>query len=304
MILVWNILKVIGIILLCILALLILFLVCVLFVPIRYRLKAVRNVLEEEPVKADIKIHWLLHLVTATFIYPTQSFLKIKVLGIPIYSSEKNRQAKEADIDDVPKPQKDSHGSEETVQISEIKTEHILCEEKIENSTELETELEERLSEQEDEPTILKFIKKLFNLLKNIKYTILKLYDKIKKIISDIRYYIAIIKSDCFQRTFTLCKKELFLLTKSVFPKKIKGDLLVGTGDPASTAQILAIHGMLYPILGNHINITPDFENAIFEGNIFIKGNISVFRILKTAIKIYFNKDLRKVIRLLKREAV
>ena len=171
------------------------------------------------------------------------------------------------------------------------------------SASELESELEQKLSEEEDIPTIKKFIQKLFNIVKNIKYTILKLYDKIKKIIKDILYYIAVLKSNCFQRAYAVCKTEIYLLVKSICPRKITGNFVVGTGDPASTAQILAIHGMLYPFIGNHINITPDFENSIFEGDLFIKGKITVVKLLRTAIKIYFNRDIRKVIRLLKREA-
>ena len=131
----------------------------------------------------------------------------------------------------------------------------------------------------------------------------MQICDKIKHVISNIRYYLAVIQSNCFKRAFSLCKTEVFSLIKSILPRRIKGTFLVGTGDPASTAQILAVHGMLYPIIGNHITITPDFENAVIEGDLLVKGRITVFKALKTAIKVYFNKDVRKVLRLLKREA-
>ena len=79
---------------------------------------------------------------------------------------------------------------------------------------------------------------------------------------------------------------------------------MIGTGDPASTGQVIAIYGILYPLLGNHIDIIPDFEQQIVEGDLLIKGKITLFRLVKTAWIVYFNKDLRRLIKLLKREAV
>lgn len=109
------------------------------------------------------------------------------------------------------------------------------------------------------------------------------------------------LQSDSFKRAFDLCRNEVFSLISSILPRKLIGHVTVGTGDPASTAQILAVHGILYPLIGNHIFITPDFENSVLEGDFYMKGKITVFKILKTAGKVYFNKDLRRVIRLLKR---
>ena len=43
-------------------------------------------------------------------------------------------------------------------------------------------------------------------------------------------------------------------------------------------------------------------ENAYGESA--VKGKITVFKALKMAIKVYFNKDIKRVIRLLNREAV
>ena len=92
-------------------------------------------------------------------------------------------------------------------------------------------------------------------------------------------------------------------MLKSISPRKIRGSVLIGTGDPASTGQILAVYGMLYPLLGYHIDIVPDFEQQIIEGDLYVKGKITVFKALKTAWIVYFNKDLRRLIKLLKREA-
>ncbi len=299
MMLLLNILKIIGMILLCILGLILLLALLVLFVPIRYRLKAARRVQDDEPIRVDVKVTWLLHLISASFRYPEAAYLKVKVLGISVFSTEK----KEEDKAKPEKMQNTQDQAEPGQEESKIETKSETIIQKESDDVEFEKELEEKLQEEEEIPTLIKFFQKLLQKLKNIKYTILQICDKIKHIVRNVRYYLAVIRSNCFQRAFLLCKEEVFSLIKSVLPRKIKGNFLVGMGDPASTAQVLAIHGMLYPFIGNHITITPDFENTIVEGDLFVKGRITVFKVLKTAIKVYFNRDVRKVLRLLKREA-
>lgn len=312
MIVLLNILKIIGIILLCILSFILVLLLLILFVPVRYRLKVVRKEQDDAIVHADAKVTWLLHLLSASFRYPEAAYLKVRVFGIPVYSTEKKEQDKtEQDKNEQDKSEQNGHElarvkADEAKQKdkTEEKAEGKAVEKKEEKQDEeLEKLLEEKLKEDEEEPTLIRFIKKLLEKLIKIKYTILQICDKIKHIVKNLRYYVAIMKSDCFQRAFSLCKEEVFSLIKSIMPRKLKGSFLIGTGDPASTAQILAVHGMLYPFIGNHITIVPDFENTVIEGDLFIKGRITVFKILKTAVKVYFNKDVRKVLRLLKREA-
>lgn len=147
------------------------------------------------------------------------------------------------------------------------------------------------------------FFKKLFSILKNLRYTIAQICDKIKKIVKNIKYYIRIINSDEFKKSFQLCSTQAGALLRHIRPQKIKGNLLIGTGDPASTGQVLAVYGMLYPFLGNQINVAADFEQRIVEGEMSIKGRVTLFRLIRCAWIIYFDKDLRRLIKMLKREA-
>lgn len=149
---------------------------------------------------------------------------------------------------------------------------------------------------------ILWCIQKLWGLLKNIRYTIQSIYDKIRNIIHHIRYYYKIFRSDLFRRTWEKCSKEALQLLKSIAPRKVKGYLHIGMEDPATTGQILGYYGMLYPLIGGHIDVIPDFDQVILKGSLKIRGHITLFQAVRTACVIYFNKDLRKLIKLLKRE--
>lgn len=172
-----------------------------------------------------------------------------------------------------------------------------------ENATHTETDSEESTSKWELlREKILWCIQKLWKLLKNIRYTIQSIYDKIRNIIHHIRYYYRVLQSELFRRTWEKYSKEALCLLKCIAPRKIKGYLHIGMEDPATTGQILGYYGMLYPLIGEHIDVIPDFEHVILEGTLKIRGNITLFQAVRIACTIYFDKDLQKLIRLLKRE--
>ena len=58
-----TVLKVIGIILLCIIGFLLLIILLALFVPIRYKLKGNKGI-ENSDIKASVCVSWLLHLIS------------------------------------------------------------------------------------------------------------------------------------------------------------------------------------------------------------------------------------------------
>jgi hypothetical protein len=172
-----------------------------------------------------------------------------------------------------------------------------------ENATHTETDSEESTSKWELlREKILWCIRKIWKLLKNIRYTIQSIYDKIRNIIHHIRYYYRVLQSELFDRTWEKYSKEVLCLLKRIAPRKIKGYLHIGMEDPATTGQILGYYGMLYPLIGEHIDVVPDFEHVILEGTLKIRGNITLFQAVRIACTIYFDKDLQKLIRLLKRE--
>lgn len=317
-----TILKIIGIILLVLLGIILAVLLLVMFVPVRYRLDAHRDLQEEAPVVADIKATWLLHLISVLFSYPDSAYVNVKVLGISVYRSDQEKEPKEPKAKKAKK--KDSQNVQETSQTNtetSLKTEEIKDDKDDRKKAELsQTESDKEAKQdkndqetagttdasgedKEEAPTIKHFFVALWDKIKNIKYTINQIYDKIKDIVKNIKYYLKVIQSETFKNAFGLCSGQLFSLLKSIRPRKVKGKVLIGTGDPASTGQVLSVYGMLYPFLGNNISVIPDFERQIVEGELLVKGRITVFKAVKMALVIFFNKDVRRVLKLLKREA-
>ena len=287
------ILKILGIVLLVLLGILLALLLIVLFVPVRYQGSGYREEGDPVPVHVQLKVTWLLHLVRVSFIYPEEAFLKVKILFFQILpAKEKKKKAsnkKEAD-GKKPKTDKKEVGSDvsDTTSDQKISDEGNAADE----------------DGGDDRRTLLDFVRKLFSAIRNIKYTIRKIYDKINHIIHNIRYYIKILQTESFKRAFVLCREQPLRLMKIVLPRKVSGTFTIGMEDPAATGQILSIYGILYPLIGDSITVIPDFEKPVMEGSFRFKGKITAFTLIRIAAKIYFDKDLKRVICLFKKEAV
>lgn len=327
------ILKIIGIILLVLLGLILLMVCSALFVPVRYRVTVTRKEGEEEPpVRVKAKITWFLHIVNIHAEYPAEAMLRVRLFFITLFrlpsKKAKEKPAKETSKEktskeETPKeelPKKEAPNETSETQTGNSKTqEHFAGAEK-EKSTESENiphvTIKREAEAQDNEKVPLKdklkelwiSIKKLFIKIKdffqNIQYTIQNFCDKIKSILDNIQYYREIIESETFRQSFLLCKDELGYLFRKLKPDKFHADFIIGMDDPATTGEILAIYGMLYPLLGANVNIVGDFESKRIEGNLYLRGHIRMFTFLKIAVKVYFNKDIKKLIKLLKKEAV
>lgn len=312
-----TILKLLGIFLLSLLGILVLLLLLALFVPVRYLAAAWRESESGQAFTLRVKVTWLLHFLNVHFSYPEEAYVKVRILCFTIFRSDKEKPKKKASPEEKPEKsdQKQPDQEPDKIQPEEIQSEEIQSEEtqSEEGQSKKEPERKEEPDqeeggndpgfEQEEKPSGREFFRKLFSILKNLRYTITQICDKIKKIVKNIKYYIGIINSDQFKKSFQLCGTQAGALLRHIRPQKVKGHLLIGTGDPASTGQVLAVYGMLYPFLGKQIAVTADFEQRIVEGELSIKGRITLFRLVRCAWVVYFNKDLRRLIKMLKREA-
>lgn len=141
-------------------------------------------------------------------------------------------------------------------------------------------------------------IKNILNKIKNIFLNIFTCTNDIKKRIS---YYYNLWQKDATQKVWEDCKSRAVKLLKHLKPKKLQIDLHIGMDDPSTTGMIMGIWGMLYPIIGGTIHITPEFEDEILEGKLICKGRIRVFTVVWILLQFYRDKKLKKLIELVKK---
>lgn len=290
----------------------------VLFVPVRYRVELKRT--EDEgspPIEANAKITWLLHFVNIRILYPDDIYLKVRVLFFTLFrlpkknkkekkkknaksaSSKKKKSEKDKDKD---KGQNEDGKAPENLktELREEENEEGIGDKSGETKAAEITGNETRYTK--DKLPLKNRINKILRLFKNIWYTIKGICGKIKEILENIEYYLDIIKSDTFKQAFSLCKGELGAIFNYVKPGKFMADLIIGMDDPAVTGQILSYYGILYPLIGNNVTVMGDFDRKRIEGSVFFKGRIKLFTFLKAVIRIYFSKDIRKLLKLFKKE--
>ncbi len=309
------ILKIIGIILAVLIGCILLALCLALFVPVHYRVELKRTESESSPpIEVKAKITWLLHFININILYPSDIYLKVRILFITLFRlPPKKKRGKKKNKDSKGKSNKKENEKVKEAQERgqsdvSIKAENVKTEQ---NAKDTEDESAESTSpdnaDEETQDTNPKLslkgkLIKIWNLFKNIWYTIKGICDKIKEILENIEYYLDIIKSDTFSQAFSLCKDELVSILNYVKPRKFIADLIIGMDDPAATGQILSYCGILYPLIGNNVIVTGDFDRKRIEGSVFFKGRIKLFTFLKAVIRIYFSKDIRKLLKLFKKE--
>lgn len=289
-----NILAIAGIVLLIILAILLILIFLVLFYPISYRIKGFKN---QEEYEITANASWLLHIISVRLWYQKEFLYKIKLFGITLYPRKKKEKNKNPavlepsgkEIAEVDSPEDAST----VLQADSKESEHQTSSHKF---TKQEESSQSGISSDSTEE------KK--NIFHKIRYTFHNVCDKIKKIILNIRYYLDILNSKECARLFEKVKKYLCMIGKNALPGKIKADITFGAKQPDTTGYLLAVYSILYPYLGNNVLITPDFEQQILEGSFDMKGHITLYILLYIAIKIFFDKDLKVIIKKVKQGGI
>lgn len=295
-----GILKVIGITLLCILGLIVLLLCIVLFVPIRYKVIAESDINDTDKMyHLTAKFSWLLCLVRGKYEYPSDDGFVVKVGPFNVYGGkEKPKKEKKSKSIGKDKKQKivkskeessDNTSLDEAVENTVIENENFLIEEDYDNQSQKKSK---RKSLKEK---ILYTWKKICDKINGIR-------TKIKSIFANIKKYVDILQSSEFKEAFALCKSSLVRLFRMIKPRKLKVNGIIGMKSPDQTGYVCAVIGVISPFFKKQIHVIPDFENFIIKGNVLMKGRIYLFVVIIIALKAFFDKNIRKVIEMFRKE--
>lgn len=317
-------LKIIGIVLLSVLGLFILILLLVLFVPIRYQLKFERSGKEgEPPAIVHAKVTWLLHFLNICANYPSDVYVRARVFLFTVFRlpDRKKKTKKEKQKSSNRKKTKEENKSEKAEVKDQAKPDSMQPKDEVSTKTAGDGEETWHEAEEikdgeckEEKRDIIEDNKKsiwgkwddLWNSVQEkidaVSEKIEHIEEKKDEIENQIDYYLKIFESKTFREAFSLCKKELLAILKSIGPRKVDIWLEVGMEDPATTASILSYYGIFYAVLYNKVHLIGNFEEAVIRGKGIIKGRITIARILLAGIRVYFNKHIKKLLRMLKKE--
>ena len=105
--------------------------------------------------------------------------------------------------------------------------------------------------------------------------------------------YLGFFGSDLSREVYQILKGHLRYLLFHIRPRRIKGRLHYGFSDPAYTGEFTGMLYLFLPAGYSGLQLCPDFENRVCEGELTFSGHIRVFHITKTAVKIFFDKKLK-----------
>ncbi len=303
-----TVLKIIGIVLASLLGVVLLLLFIILFAPIGYESDGLYD--DENRPLINARVHWLLHIIRFRFtLNGKEQEKELKVLFFRLYpKKEKEEKVKEV------KKEKEEDEDEEIVKVSGGDAE---------DTEEAFERLEDKLSAEADEPPLdeeepeesvydetrkedtpkerIPLTERIKSTLDKIKYKFNDICDKIRdgrmkaedmvEKLSDERTKNAVIE------LWEVLKKLLW----HIRPRYFSLYLHYGMEDPSLTGQIYGIYNSFYPIHKGKPVIVPDFDEKCLDGNYRIKGHIQLFFVLTALVRLYFNKDVKRLYAMIKK---
>lgn len=300
------ILKIIGITLLVILGLILFILCLLLFVPIRYDVLAKY---QEQP-DIRVRISYLLKAVRARYVLSgKESSLRVKVLWFTLMGGDKKKKPKRTKRRKMQEDQKRAEMTETAAPLSGPSNTENKAETsgRAEEAVKMPSDNGQTVVKEQEPPKSSPVQQKPQQEKSWKKKKQKKNRENNKKTGTDapsggimemIKQIAALIKEN--KEVIAFLFKQLKALLKHILPGSHVINLKLGLEDPAALGEILGAAAVIRSATNLVINITPFFNEKIMEADCHFKGRIRLGKLLFIALKIYFNKDIKRIIRQVK----
>lgn len=303
-----GILRILGILLLVILALVVFILLLALFVPVRYRLQAQIG----EKIHAKGTVSWFLHLFYVRVEYRDKKLgYAVKLLGHTFIGSEESEKEEPQEGGET-MPRADTRT--EDISASFADAEDVREEETILDTIADEKEAVRKWEDEDicvpkpeivdgtkDEKSVFGTAARLWKSLKRFWEGTVHAFSNIRETVSRIkkriRRYTDFWHNEKTQAAYRHVKKEAGYLLRHIRPRKLEGNLLFGTEDPASTGKILGVLCVLQGLSGNHLLVNADFERKVLEGEVSLEGHVRGCHFVKTFLVLVIDKNIRATVK-------
>lgn len=288
----WLILKFILILLGIVLGLLLLTILLILFCPVRYRASGTKEQDDWKKIRGEGQVSWLFHGVVLKAVWAEGNLqTSFRLFGIPVDKILNRR-----------KKVKDYAGSEE------IPEKPVNAEAEKMISSPVDSQLQnapEKPQQETDSDKKEKKISPVRKLLSGIQSKRKRIWDRIHhiratlgRVGTQITWWRDFLEHPKVQAGISLVWTHAKFLIRHVLPTRMDGEITFSTEDPSITGAILAVLGMTIPFHKNCVGVRPLFSGENYcQGNVRIKGRIYGIVFVRAAVSIYFNKNIKYVIR-------
>ena len=297
-------LKILGILVLVLFALLLLAALLVLFSAVCYQAEGsyLGNTL-----KANGKISWLFHILTIRFSFEERVYGDVRIFGIPVWSTDKKGAEKPNETQpEMENGPEDFQPEEEVFSIQELGTETgdrdrgipELSGTKQHKAEPEQEEAEPKPEESFLETWIRRLSEKSRSLFQKGKQMAADGKRRFRRAMAQKEKLVSWIEDEANQESVKLAVRQLGKIIRHLLPRKGHGRVTFGFGeDPYLTGKVLTAIAPFYPLYGEYLELYPDFERRIFEAEGTGNGHIRIGVIIGYAIRLLFDSNIRKNIR-------
>ena len=332
-----KILKIIGIVLLSLLGTALFLALLVLLLPLRYKISAENR--KDSPLKADFKLTYFFRVLRAYAHYEKDVSVSVKVLWFTLfefkYPSDKNEEESgtifEFDDEDADGILDEDFSGADQDHITDTEDEmadsgdflnenadHVSLKDSEENSgndpdgnaaenegldSDEEREVSsEDVSSEEDAPDDEENdFSESDDIFTKLKYKVREICDKIDKVRSEYRYYHNVLNSNEAAYAYRNFKKRLFRILKKVLPRKVHAGVIYGFDSPDLTGKVYGLYCIFRNRFDKSSHVTPDFDKAVFEGEVYAKGHFNLWCIVYNVLCVALHPGSIKIYRSVRR---
>lgn len=286
------IVKIIGIILAVLLGLLAVLVLCVLFLPVRYRVQGSYH----EKWEGKARISYLGPLIWLSISYAETFTYRLRICGITVRSEDKDKKSgtkrsrkskREYNRDSMEEQSTDSSEKEEGTDVR-----YGGREPGEETGTSVNRQ-KERLSKEKSSG--------IADRIRSWKQTVKDRIHSFKEGGKEGFQMLRSLKETCedanVKAGFGKLRAELCLLLKKIKPRHLKWYVRFGMEEPDRTGCVLAALGVIQGLWGRELYVKPEFEEKVFETEFQFRGFLQGIHLARLAWKLYFDKEIQYLVK-------
>lgn len=292
--------KWIGIVLVCLLALIVAAAALVLFCPFRYRAEVQRTA---DGWDAQGRVGWLSGLIRVAVQGSGEGTnVEIRICGIRLsLLKDLKKRLSRRHRTGIEEPRIKKDATQEALPVTD-KTDKTTIETHTEKDEErVHKEARSSRPDAEDlaKPRMNPFRRlwmKILEICQKIKNAFLRFIATIRGLHDKVDALKGFLGDPHTKSALGLAWEQIISLLRHAGPQKMAGSVRFGLGDPAATGQALAVLGAAYPIHRGQITVDPVWDEKVLEGRIRVKGRVYGILVLCRLGRVFFDRDVRYVI--------
>ena len=123
--------------------------------------------------------------------------------------------------------------------------------------------------------------------------------EKISETVQKIDKAIDILSRDTTKEALEVTKYRIGRSIRSMLPYKGKVYARIGLENAGTTGKILGVYKALYDYIGDVVTFYPVFDSEVIDISFDLKGRIRAITILYHLVRIYMDKNCRRLIKML-----